>query len=168
MNLPGLYVGASDDSLVGALTSDVTQDFGEDVTCAVRTVEAAPAGLDGASAVHGAYIVLRQRVPPSSGTADETVVTVTLLLDGEEAASAQFTVSQTPIADRSNPPRRVSKRYEVAFSEARERSAATKSRKSPSGGVVQLQFSWSAGDINLDAVLLEHDVIEAGLTLANE
>lgn len=159
MSIPNLFLGRADPEGVCAFDTGYT-DAGEAYTARVRSNPDVLPDAGQERIYPAAYLTLEHRVPPAAGEPyDEVALTVAAVVDNVAVASRVLTVRLTPIADRSNPPARVRRTYEVPLSIPVMLDAVEVGRTPPRGRIFQLEVSWPASDVSIDGAHVEYDLV---------
>jgi hypothetical protein len=155
MSIPGLFFGQAEGGAVLACGQGYT-DAGDTYTARIRSGLAAPE--DGEERIWPAVLVMlnhRVEADDAEPSPDEYDVTVRAVVDEEIVATGTISLSLEPIADPDDPPARVRRTYEVAFSIPRMRGLVEVGKNVPAGTNFQLELEWPGSDVAVDAACVE-------------
>lgn len=156
MSTPGLFFGQADGAAVLACGEGYT-DAGDAYVARVRSGLAAPDDSE-ERIWPAALVMLSHRIETDGvGAPDEYDVTVRAVVDEEVVATGTISLALEPIADPDDPPARVRRTYEVAFSTPRMRGLVEVGKDVPAGTNFQLELEWPGSDVAVDAARVEYE-----------
>lgn len=159
MSQPVLYFGAANGGKILAVGKGSTDD-GVPYVAKRASDPLAVAGPDGEAIYTALYLVLTHREEPAEGNpADEVVVTLKAIVDGQVLDTQQITVRMTPVSDILNPPPRHHRVYEVGLSQAVIRDGIEKFRHALRGTFFQVQVEMPGIDITADGAVVECEAV---------